>query len=173
VTALQLDLFAADTGTRRLVDGLTALRDVVPEALEAVVNLGDRGPDDRQVGRSGAWWYAARRDGLHFAGLDEQLRGRGWPSTLPRRITWAELAEQLADDPRRAELLSWAQSLPMPNWRELIRPFELWPDPDSWHPDYITGDHERPGWDERITAWTTLQAILTDAITRLHPAGGA
>lgn len=168
MTALQLDLFATDAETRRLVDGLTCLRDVVPEALDVVVHLDDwRAYDDRNVGRCGAWWYSVRRDGLHFAGLTE-LRPRGsWPRTLARCVTWAELAEQLAGDPRRPGLVAWAESLTEPSWKELIRPFDLWP--GGWHPSYIAGDHERPGWPQRIAAWRTLQQLLTDAITRLEP----
>lgn len=170
--AVQLDLFGTDDRTRRLVDGLTCLRDVVPEALEVVVHLADWHPNDKSgVSRCGPWWYTIRRDGLHFEGLNENPRRRTWPNTLTHRVTWREFAEHLADDPRRPPIRRWARSLPEPNWKELIRPYELWPGP--WRPDYITGDHERPGWDQRITAWRTVQAILTDAITRLDPTGGA
>lgn len=166
---VQLDLFDGDPEVRRLVDGLTCLRDVVPEALEAVVYLREWRSRAGNVGRSGTWWYGIRPDGLHFARLEEQRCGSGWPSRLARRLTWAQLADLLGDDPRRLGLIAWKESLTAPDaWKELMRPHELWPDPDGWHPSYITGDHAHPGWPERITAWAALQAMFTDAITALE-----
>lgn len=166
---VQLDLFGGDPEVCRRVDGLTCLRDVVPEALEAVVHLREwRSRAGSGVGKSGAWWYGIRRDGLHFARLGELSAGTGWPHKLPRRIIWDELAGLFGDDPRRADLCAWSESLTEPAWKERLRPHELWPDPEGWHPSYITGDHAHPGWPERIAAWTALQAMCTDAITRLE-----
>ncbi|TDD31665.1 hypothetical protein E1287_25735 [Actinomadura sp. KC06] len=166
---VQLDLFAGDPEVRRLVDGLTVLRDVVPEALEAAVYLGEwRSRGGLSVGKSGPWWYGIRRGGLQFEALGER-RHSGWPHKLTRSITWEELAGLLGDDPRRQGLIAWAESLTaLDAWRDLMRPHELWPMPGEWHPSYITGDHERPGWPERIAAWTTLQAMCTDTITALE-----
>lgn len=164
MTALQLDLFASDTDTRRLVDGLTCLRDAVPDAMYVLIHLTDWRPTENRGNRysDGGWLYAIRRDGLRFE------HALGWDDRRPaHRISWAELAEQLGDDPRRAELIAWSESLTEPAWKERMRPHELWPNPGSWHPSYITTDHEHPGWPRRIAAWRTLQAILTDAITRL------
>lgn len=165
MTTVQLDLFGPDTETLRLVDGLRCLRDVVPEAMDVLIHLAPwQRVEHRELSLCGEWIYTLRLDGLRYERRDE-WRGK----SQMRRITWTELAEQLADDPRRPQILAWARTLPMPNWKELIRPFELWPDSGSWHPSYITGDHERPGWDHRIAAWRALQAICTDAIARLDP----
>jgi hypothetical protein len=169
MTLEQLDLFGATIDARRLVDGLTCLRDVMPQAMEAAVHLANWRPyDDRSVGRSDTWWYAIRPDGLHFEALTETCPRSSWPTKLARRVTWGEIAELVGDDPRRTGLTAWAESLTIPDaWRDLIRPFELWPHPEDWHPGHIAGDHRRPGWPERITAWRDLLEILTDAITRL------
>lgn len=175
MTAIQLDLFGQDTEARRLIDGLTCLRDAEPDAMYVVVHLAYWLRDDvRRIGASGDWAYSIRRDGLRFEHEDDWWRGAwsrgeryGWNRTPAHRITWAELAEQIGDDPRRAELITWAQSLAQPAWSQMARPHELWPNPGQWHPDYITGDHQHPGWDQRHTAWCTLRTILTDAITRL------
>jgi hypothetical protein len=165
--AVQLNLFAPAARTRRLVDGLTCLRDSMPSAMYVVIHLADWRPrEERGPGFSGDWAYAIRRDGLRIEHANDW---RGWDHTPAHRITWAELAEQLAGDPRRAELIAWSASLPEPAWQDLARPHELWPEPEKWHPHYIEGDHERPGWDQRLTAWRTLQAILSDAMARLDP----
>jgi hypothetical protein len=175
MTAGQLDLFGQGTEARRLVDGLTCLRDAVPDAMYVVIHLGYWLPrDERNIGASGDWAYSIRRDGLHFEHENDWWRGAwsrgeryGWSRTPVHRITWAELAEEIGGDPRRADLVAWSGSLTEPAWKERGRPHELWPDPGQWHPDYITHDHQHPGWDRRIAAWRTLQTILTDAITRL------
>lgn len=168
-TGAQLGLFGHAPETRRLIDGLTCLRDVVPEALEVVVHLADwQSYHGSSASRSEQWWYSIRRDGLHFEGLHERPH-KGWPQTLARRITWREIAEHVGDDPRRPGLVAWAESLTAPDrWKDLIRPHELWPAPGEWHPSYITGDHERLGWRERIAAWRDLLDIYTDAIAPLE-----
>lgn len=169
MTAVQLDLFGevltAETGLR--VDAMTCLRDAVPGALRTV--LGDlvfhRG--EVAAGMSGAWAYAVRQDGFYFEGVDTW---GGWYARPRYMITWAELDALVGADPRLAEVEAWAAQQREPGlWRNLSRPYELWPDPDDWHPSYITGDHERPGWDERIAAWRTVLTILDDAISRETP----
>lgn len=165
VSPEQLDLFAPATETRRLVDGLTCLRDAVPEALETVIHLADWRPIEAHgIAWSSEWAYTIRRAGLRYE------RRRDWDGGTARLrcITWPELGDLVADDPRRPGLIAWAESLTAPDsWKDLHRPFELWPHPDRWHPGYIEGDHQRPGWLQRIAAWRNLLAILTDAITRL------
>ena len=166
MTAVQLDLFGPDAETRRLAGGLVCLRDVVPEAMDVLIHLAHwRRVEDRGIGTSGDWAYSIRRDGLY---CEHRLDWSG-SRTRMRCITWAELTEQLTGDPRRARILAWSQSLAEPSWKELLRPYEFWPDSGSWHPSYIAGDRGRPGWDQRLAAWRALQAILTDAITRLDP----
>lgn len=171
----QLDLFAPSAETQRLVDGLTCLRDSVPDAMYVVLHLDYWLRDDtRRVGASGDWAYSVRREGFRYEHEAEwwsgaRARGEryGWDRMPAQRIAWPELAEQLAGDPRRGELIAWSAALTEPAWQERYRPHELWPEPEKWHPHYIEDDHEHPGWDQRITAWRTLQTILTDAITRL------
>lgn len=166
--AVQLDLFAGDPEIRRQVDGLIVLRDVVPEALEAVLHLADWHPVEHGgFSLSGDWVYTIRRRGLRFERRTARWSGR---AAELRCLTWPELAGLLGDDPRRAEICAWSQSLVEPAWKERMRPFELWPDPGGWHPSYIIGDHERPGWLERLAAWRALQAMCTDAITLLEAA---
>lgn len=172
---VQLDLFAGDLEVRRLVDGLTCLRDIVPEALEAVVYLREWQTHTLAVASksldtpAGSWWYKTSKAGLHFERLGERDRST-WPlsRSLVHLVTWAELAGLLGDDPRRAGIVAWSRSLVEPAWRERMRPYELWPAPECWHPSYIAGDREDPGWPERIAAWRTLQAMCTDAITALE-----
>lgn len=154
-----------------LRDALTCLRDAVPEALEVVVLLGYRHEKDTRAARaSGPWAYCVSRDGLRHEPRDEWSNPtdggpRGWSRTPAHLTTWEELAALVGADPRRADLVAWAEGLTAPDrWRDLFRPHELWPNPEQWHPGYIEGDHERPGWGERITAWRTLQSILTTAL---------
>ena len=170
--ALQLDLFAPNAETRRLVDGLTCIRDAVGEAMHVLIHLAYWLPEDhRGISACGEWAYSIRRKGFHYEHesdwwLGAYTRGEpwGWDRTPAHHMTWAEIVELIGDDPRRAQLIAWSESLTEPAWQERLRPHELWPNPGNWHPDYIRLDHERPGWDQRITAWRTLQAILTDAM---------
>jgi hypothetical protein len=180
MTAVQLDMFRSDPETCRRVDGLTCLRDAVPDAMYMVIHLADWRPrEERSIGASGEWAYGIRRDGLRYEHEHDWWRGArsrgepyGWDRTPVHRVSWAELAEQIGDDPRRAQIRAWAQSLTGPAWQELARPHELWPNPGQWHPDHIRIDHERSGWDQRYAAWCALRAVLTDAIARLDPAAG-
>lgn len=171
--AVQLDLLTDDPEVRRievrrLADGLTVLRDVVPEAMSVVLHLSDwHHTEDGGFSLSGDWVYTIRRPGLRF-----ENRHTGWSGRVSemRCLTWPELADLLGEDPRRAEIVAWSKSLNEPAWQQRMRPHELWPNPEHWHPSSITGDHERPGWPERIAAWRALQAMCTDAITALERA---
>ncbi|NEA22656.1 hypothetical protein [Actinomadura bangladeshensis] len=163
----QLDVIVGDPEARRLADGLICLRDAVPEAMSVVLHLADWNPtEDGGYGMSGDWAYTIRRRGLRF----ERRHDSGWSGRASRMrcLTWAELTDILGSDPRRAEIVAWSDALVEPAWQQRMRPHELWPDPGSWHPSYIENDHKHPGWPERIAAWTALQAMCTDAITRLE-----
>lgn len=171
---VQLDLFGEveASHTRRLVAALTCLRDVVPDAMYVVVLLAQwKRTEDRSIGASGDWAYSIRNTGLRYeragdwwAGARERGETWGWSRTPAGLVTWPELAELIGHDPRRPAVVDWFNGLTAPDrWRDIYRPFELWPKPETWHPDYIAGDHERPGWDARSAAWRELQAILTDA----------
>jgi hypothetical protein len=172
----QPDLFGPGPDARRQIHGLTCLRDSVPEAMNVVVHLEDwRTREDRGIGASGDWAYSLRRDGLHFEHTDEWWTGArargdryGWDRTPVNLVTWDELRALLGAHPARAGVLAWAAALPTPSWNEMTRPYELWPNPHQWHPGYITRDHERPTWPERIIAWRALQAMCTDAIAALE-----
>lgn len=162
----QLDVLVGDPEARRLADGLTCLRDVVPEAMNVVLHLTDwHRTEEGGYGLSGDWAYTVRRRGLRF-----ERRHSGWDGRASRMrvVTWSELAGLFGDDPRRAAIVAWSQALVEPAWQQRMRPHELWPDPGSWHPSYIENDRADPGWPERIAAWTALQAMCTDAITRLE-----
>jgi hypothetical protein len=152
----------------RDADALVCLRDEVPQALEAVVHLAWWRQIDETGFRnsSGRYLYLVCRAGIRYERKGEGNDGdRGRPARL---LAWDELAAMVGGDPRRAEVAAWVDSLPEPRWSVLTRPHELWPQPEQWHPSYIENDHARPGWPARIAAWTTVQAILTDAIGRLH-----
>lgn len=180
---LDLDLFdfLPDVAAQRsyarnlpLTQALTCLRDAVPSALEVVSDLAyNRRTDDRSPSASGDWAYIVCRAGLrheprsHWSQPTDGGRA-GWNRTPANLTTWSELAALLGDDPRRAELTAWTASLTAPDrWRDITRPRELWPNPEEWHPSTIEGDHTRPGWEARIHAWRTVQAILDDAIAAL------
>lgn len=176
----QFDLFGdvERAETERLTSGLACLRDSVPVALEVVVHLNYWRPrDDRGVGACGAWAYAIRASGVCFEPAEEWWTGArnrgepyGWSRTPAHRLGWDELADLLRADSRRRRVVEWANSLTAPDhWRDLSRPHELWPDPGIWHPSYIEGDHERPGWRQRLAAWHEICEILTDAIAQLSP----
>lgn len=173
----QLDLFGEieTAETRRYVDALTCLRDAVPEALQAVVELSWwRERDKRNPAAAGEWAYIVCRAGLRHEREDDwwrgaQLRGEqfGWNRTPADLTTWDELAGLVGDDPRRGAVVAWAESLTEPRWRDLTRPKQLWPQPEQWHPDHIANELKRPGWAERFDAWRTTLRILDDAITAL------
>lgn len=162
---LQLDLFGEvlSTEQQRLVDALTCLRDSVSTALEVVVDLAyGPGPDSRGSSRGGRWAYCVARAGVRFERVTPEWRGF---ETAPRQLlTWAELAALVGDDPRRAEVAAWVATLPMPNWKLLQRPHELWPDPGGWHVGYFCHDHVHREWTRRRRAWRLVLDLLDDAI---------
>jgi hypothetical protein len=176
----QLDLFgevaAAEQkrhiADQQLRDALVCLRDVVPTALENIVELAYNAPvDTRSPCASGDWAYCVCRAGLRFENAREWWTGArergetwGWDRTPAQLVTWRELIELVGDDPRRAEVAEWMNSLPMPRWQLLHRPFELYPNPDGWHPSYIRGDHAHEQWPARRRAWQLTLDVLNDAI---------
>ncbi|GAA2238788.1 hypothetical protein GCM10010401_08840 [Rarobacter faecitabidus] len=158
---------------RPLRAAVECLRDSIPEALELVLYLENRsGRDSRAPRSSGNWAYAVGDAGLRHESWEHWARptdgGKsGWNRTPKNLTTWAQLRDVLGDDPRRNDLTEWADSLPEPKWKDLYRPHELWPHPETWHPSYIEGDRSRPGWAQRITAWRTCQVMLSDAMEAL------
>jgi hypothetical protein len=174
---LQLDLFgdALSAERQRLSDALVCLRDSVPTALEVVAWLryGDT-HDTRDAHLGGGWAYCVCAAGLRFetehawgTGARERGERYGFSRTPDRLVTWVELTALFGDDPRRSEIAVWADSLPLPRWKQLMRPHELWPNPESWHPSYITNDHKDPHWPGRWHAWGLVLAVLNDAIERV------
>lgn len=156
---------------------LTCLRDAVSDAMRVVIHLDYWRPrDERNIQASGEWAFSIRREGLRFEHESEwwsgaRARGEawGWDRAPAHHITWGELTDLIGSDPRRAELTTWAATLQdrADQVRELVRPHELWPNPEQWNPGYVARDRAHPRWEQRLTAWHTLQAILTDAVTRL------
>ena len=182
----QLDLFGAviaaerrqlDAERQRHRDALSCLRDVVPTALENIVELAYRNPTDtRSPCASGDWAYCVCRAGLRFENAGEWWSGAhsrgetwGWDRTPAQLVAWQELAALVGDDPRRTEIAAWMNSLPMPRWRLLHRPFELYPEPGGWHPSYIEGDHRHEQWPARRHAWQLVLDLLGDAIRAVEP----
>jgi hypothetical protein len=156
--------FVPEVAEERAV-ALECLRDVVPEALEVVVHLHWWKPrnDGDTAHAGGDWAYTVCEKGLRFEPRAEWSRRGGWNVKPSGLVEWEVLADVLGSDPRRAEVVAWAESLTSPAWRDLYRPHELWPHPESWHPDYLAMDRDRPGYDERMRAWRTVLAILTEA----------
>lgn len=145
---------------------LVCLRDEVPTALEAVVLLSQpRSADESSPGVGDRFVYVMGTAGLRY---EHRI---GWRGGRPAYLLpWADLAAAIEADRRRADVVSWAGSLTAPDkWRDLYRPYELWPNSETWHPSYIESEHQRPGWADRIAAWRTVQAILTDAEAALEP----
>lgn len=164
---LQLDLFGeieADE-IRRYRDALTCLAYAHPSTLEILI--GNRRPDTGEVkqGLSGDWAYSVRRDGFFFQDRAAWGAAAGaWYRKPADHMTWTELHQLIDDDPHLDEIRTWSESLTaIDAWRDRGRPFELWPNPERWHPSYISGDHERLGWVERLDAWQMAIAICTDA----------
>ncbi|GAB4590144.1 hypothetical protein [Nocardia sp. IFM 10818] len=171
----QLDLFGEVLASeqRRFTEGLTCLRDAVPDTLLALAVLRfHRRVDTRAPHASGDWAYCLCRAGLRFERAGEwwsgaRARGEvwGWNRTPAHLLTWDELTALVEHDPRRADLVAWATSLPDPHRRLLHRPYALWPNPDHWHPDYLRGEERHPLWAERRHAWQLALDMLTTAIT--------
>ena len=183
-TPVQLDLFGAVVAAerqdqaadlQRRIEGLTCLRDAVPEALHLVTELRyTRREDSRSPRAGGGWAWCVSKAGLRFepdaewwAGARDRGETWGWDRTPARLFTWDELTGLLGTDPRHAEITAWARSLPEPRWRLLCRPFELDPEPDGWHLSYFCQDHLHPQWTARRHAWQLVLDLLTDAITDL------
>ena len=177
MTAVQLDLFgeveAAETAAAkaeraRLVDGLTCLRDGpsrTPELLIGPRRDGLMHHGEVKASKSGKWAYAPRPQGLRF---ERVTTWGGWGAHPAHWLHWDELDVQVGEDPRLAEIRAWSESLTdIDAWKDRTRPYELWPDPGSWHPSYIAGDHERRGWAERLHAWTLTLGVLTDVIAQI------
>lgn len=159
-------------GERRLRAGaMTCLRDAVPDALDVVVHLSNWTlRDTRSPRASGEWAYCVSDAGVRFERRDEWSapadgsRG-GWDRTPVTLLSWRTLAEMIGEDPRRAEVVRWAESLTARDrWKDRYRPYELWPDPESWHPSYIESDRARPGYADRMRAWGLVQEMLTEQI---------
>lgn len=178
MNATQLDLFgevlAAEyateqADTERLTTGLRVLSDEHPRSLELLI--GARTPDTGHVkaGKGHRYAYRVKQHAFLFEPIETW---GGWDAAPRHQITWDELDELLAGDPRIDELRVWTEMLTAPDaWRDLGRPHELWADP-RWHPSYIDNDHARPGWEQRLTAWHTVFSILTDAQQKVpHPRG--
>lgn len=143
-------------------EALICLRDVVPDALRVVVELSWwKEQDERNPGKSGDWAYLVCRTGFYFERTDTW---GGWESRPRNLLTWEGLKRLVGNDPRRPGVVAWARSLTaIDRWKDIYRPFELWPQPEGWHPSYLEHDRERAGYEQRMQAWGTLQAILTEA----------
>jgi hypothetical protein len=169
-TTVQLDLFgeveaaasrAAVADVERRRTGLLVLRDYFPNTLEVLI--GERRPE----GNAGCgprftrpWAYAVSKRAFHF---EHETTWGGWDSRPAGIMTWPEVDAIAADD-RIRDVRAWACSLTMPDrWRVVRRPFAL-DGPDQWHPSYLEHERESDCWPERLRAWTTVQAILTDAM---------
>lgn len=168
---MQLDLFgevlAAEEAEvqaerARLRDCLTMLAQANPRSVEVLWHL-RYWPEHarRDIGSSGDWAYSLRTTGLHFEHVDTWP---GWDTTPRQVVTWAELEELLTAVPGRVEVITWARSVTQTHgvlaWRQLYRPYELWPHPQRWHPDYLDSDRQAAGWPERHQAWSATVQIL-------------
>lgn len=164
----QYDLFGEleATETQRHNEALTCLRDAMPTALLCVIHLHDwrGGTGSRSVGAGGDWAYNIGPDGIRYEHVSTWWPAGGWSRTPAHLITWDQLAAIVTPDPRHADLVAWAQPDQDGRRPPLHRPYELCPDPEGWHPSYIEGDHADPEWPARLHTWTTLQALLTDAM---------
>ncbi len=160
---------AITKANQQTVDALTCIRDVMPEALEIVWRLEYWKLRDEKGSRaSGPWAYQTTIAGVRFQSRVEKPAAGFWETWPANLVTWDQLRTLIGNDPRRAEISAWAESLTTPDrWKDWYRPYELWHEADGWHPSYIENDHARAGWAERLHAWQTTQQILTDAIKAL------
>lgn len=164
----QYDLFGEleATETLRHNEALTCLRDSLPTALHAVTALtnwtGRSG--GHNPGMAGDWAYAIDDPGIRYEHVSTWGPAGGWSRTPAHLLTWDQLAALVTPDPRHADLVAWAQPDAEGLRPPLHRPYELWPDPEGWHPSYIEGDRADPEWPARLHAWTTLQQLLTEAM---------
>ncbi|MGV9836650.1 hypothetical protein ACWDUL_21015 [Nocardia niigatensis] len=147
----------------------------MPDALEVVATLQYQQPlDTRSPSASGDWAYVVCRAGLRFERAEDwwtgaRVRGEswGWDRTPAHLLTWTELAALVGDDPRRAEITAWIASLPIPRWKQLTRPHELWPNPGGWHLGVLCRDHLDPQWLHRRRAWQLTLDLLDDTLDTL------
>lgn len=177
----QLDLFGevVSAEQQRRLDALVCLRDSMPETLELVVELQRHsGQGSRTVRAGGDWAYCVSPEGLRVEAVSDWWTGAyergetwGWRRMPAHLIPWDELATLIGQDPRRAEIAAWAESLPYPRWPQLMRPHELWPDPDQWHRSYFCKDHLDRQWPARRHAWQLVLDLLNGAIDQAK--GGA
>lgn len=152
------------------IDALTCLRDVVPEALEIVVQLANpRQHDDRMPSACGDWAWCVSDRGLWTQRAEEWWQqDNAWGKRPKHLLPWADLAELIEADPRRAEVTAWAGTLTFPCWRELSRPKEIGARPGEWHISYLCRDHVDDAWPGRRRAWQLVLDILSERIDRLH-----
>lgn len=176
MAATQLDLFgevvaaevaAMRADTERTVDGLTCLRDAVPDALEVVLHLAPLGRRQAERPRmTDPWAYVVGVAGLWFEPVETWA---GWDAKPGQLLAWAELSALVAHDGRRDDLREWASSLTaIDRWKDLLRPCEMSPHPEMYHESWIDSDHKRPGWAERRNAWDTTRTMLSDAIAAVR-----
>lgn len=164
----QPDLFGDDDAaeTRRYQDALTCLADACPTALELLIGVRKEDRGEIRQGKSGDWAYSSRREGFYFERVETW---GGWCARPCGLITWSELDELTAADPRVAQIRAWSDSLTVIDaWKGRYRPYEMWPNPETWHPSHIQADHDRPGWSGRLHAWQQTIAVYRDAAATLR-----
>lgn len=144
---------------RRFATVLTCMRDAMPDTMRFIIDLW--APPDKAWHGSGEWsyWWTATNIVAYPRRRDEEEQS----------ITWEEFADLVRDHPRRASILEWEQSLEHPKWWNLRRPHELAPYGGDGHPSNLENEHAEDGWVKRLTAWTTLQSIFTEAINIAAP----
>jgi hypothetical protein len=159
--AIQLDLFGQVLGAeqQRHLDALTCLRDAASDALEVVTQLSYKASRDvRDLHYGGGWAFVICEAGLRFRRDDSPMRV----------VTWDELTTLIGPDPRRTEVAAWVDGLPMPRWKLLMRPHELWPEPEGWHTSYFCHDHVDRHWPQRRRMWQLVLDLLGDAIAAVE-----
>lgn len=171
MTALQPDLFgeidAADFHRKHLA--LRVLAEAHRLALEILIGTRPLNRGEIKQNANGPYAYSSRPDGFYVEDRHEWSHRGGWSIKPAHRVTWDELADLTAGDPRLPEIRAWAERQTRPDsWRSLRRPFELDVDGHTWHPSYVEADHEDPGWPERLHAWKQTIAVYQDAAARLE-----
>lgn len=148
----------------RVRDALVCLAEAPYDSL--MVILGTREPDTGEIkaSASGDWAYRKTRHAFHYELTDTW---GGWYARPRNAITWDELDQAIADDPRVDEIRGWSESLTAVDaWRDRMRPHRLTTSADQWHPHYPEEDEARPGWPARLHAWESTIALLRDAAAR-------
>ncbi|AEA27895.1 hypothetical protein Psed_5768 [Pseudonocardia dioxanivorans CB1190] len=165
----QLELFGTQPAAAH-VDALVCLRDAMSDALEVIVELRNPRPTDSRSPRAaGDWAFCVSNAGLRYQRATEWWGWGAWDRAPRHLLTWDDLSRLVGDDPRRAEVAAWVESLPMPRWQWLSRPHELGPDPAGWHPSYFCRDHVDDQWPARLRAWRLVLELLDDAIAGRQP----